>query len=72
MNFLCINIYTHFYLNVEQQIEYWENFFMEFDAATALLSVPGDTIGTDVILNFIFFVCNLWFYQPLEAFGSFL
>lgn len=39
-------IYTHFYLNVEQQIEYCENFFTEIDAATTLLSVPGDTIGT--------------------------
>lgn len=29
-----------------RQIEYWENFFMELDAATASLSVPRDTIGT--------------------------
>lgn len=60
MNVLCINIYTHFYLHVEQQIEYWENFFTEFDAATTLLSVPGGYYrDSDVILNFIFFVCNL-------------
>ena len=47
-----INIYEHFVYKYPllrlngRQIEYWENFFMKLDAATASLSVPGDTIGT--------------------------